>query len=167
MSKYAEQTYINTSSGCILIDTQVTRSFQESILDPSAPILNYLHSMALMNDGEILEAWRTNDEWRSQLVSEITRQVSKNADLEPFEQILAPISRVLDPKEVISLYRSIQESRRPDFEWRGQFLKIFSELKEADLPQPTISEDESISAAEKARLDQGGETGNHTGEIPF
>jgi hypothetical protein len=36
----------------------------------------------------------------------------------------------------------LRESRRPEFEWRSQFLALFPQVKPSDLPPPQVYEAE-------------------------
>jgi hypothetical protein len=83
-----------------------------------------------------VEAWRSNREWRDDFVSNAARELSKHGDLGCHEHVFQELAVGLNPGEVVSLYLRLRESRRPEFEWRSQFLALFPQVKPADLPPP-------------------------------
>jgi hypothetical protein len=98
-----------------------------------------------------LEAWNNNSWWKANLICELTRDVSKNGTILAFSHDLIELAACLPQSEIVWLYCQLQKSRRPDFEWRGEFLDIFKTISEADLPEPIISREEAERRSHEVR----------------
>jgi hypothetical protein len=100
---------------------------------------------------DIVTAWRTHHQWRDDFVFWVTREVSKCGSLCAYAHVLRELADALTPAEVVWLYERVRESRRPEFEWRGQFLALFPQAGPAGLPPPLVDEAEERRQAALAR----------------
>jgi hypothetical protein len=99
----------------------------------------------------LVAAWRANALWFSDLLSGMTRELSKTGDLGSHDQVLRAMAPHLTTAEICSLYRRLQQSYRPESEWKQEFLAIFSGVTDGDLPQPVVDEDEAQRIADELR----------------
>src|SRR4051812_11508232 len=83
---------------------------------------------------DFLTAWRTHGEWRDRFLASATRELSKHGDLDSHAHVYRELAAGLTPAEAVSLYQQLRQSRRPEFEWRDQFLALFPQVGPADLP---------------------------------
>ena len=83
---------------------------------------------------DIAESWRSNFPWRDDYVFWTARGLSKTGSLEPHDEVLLELAKVLSRDEALWLYAQLQNSRRSEFEWRAEFLWLFPQVSPADLP---------------------------------
>ena len=83
----------------------------------------------------VAEDWRSNRVWRDDYVFWTARGVSKTGSLEPHDEVLLELARVLTPEEAVWLYGQLRaQSRRGEGEWRAEFLWLFPQVRPSDLP---------------------------------
>jgi hypothetical protein len=91
--------------------------------------------------------WRTNHDARIETIEEAVRTVSKLGTIMALAEVFRELAAFLTKGEVIQLYKDLRESRRPEREWRPEFLAIFSGIQETDLP-PIVYDQLPASAEE-------------------
>ena len=78
--------------------------------------------------------WRTNHAARQETIEEAIRTVSKLGTIKPFQDVFLELAAFLAKDEIIQLYLDLRESRRPESEWRQEYLTVFSNIHESELP---------------------------------
>jgi len=96
-------------------------------------------------------AWQSDSQTRQLFVSEVTRELSKTGSLEAFEDHLSMLVSHMSKDDVVGLFAEFQKSKRPEFEWKQDFLAIFSNVDESDLPASIVDDDEARRVADEAR----------------
>ncbi len=112
--------------------------------------------------------WYTNHEWRNAYLQETIRCLSKTGSLGG-DEVLSELAGVLPKEDVIQLYEDLRQSRRPEREWRPEFLAIFSGIQETDLP-PIVYDQPPAGAEETPERFQPPKTPlniRSDGDIPF
>ncbi|WP_027709108.1 hypothetical protein [Zooshikella ganghwensis] len=122
----------------------------------------------------VLNNW--NDlNWKHNFLDEVVRHLSKTGDLEAYFDILNIIKKTLSEEETVEIYRRLQSSKRPTFEWKDDFIKIFSITDQNILPPPIMDEEEARKkmvegrkkAEEKLNEELSSFKGDINGDIPF
>jgi hypothetical protein len=122
----------------------------------------------MTDDCGFIFAWDSDIKFRRVFVAELTRELSKTGSLEAFAESLAQFSGHLPTAEILILYSALQQSKRPESEWKSEFLGIFSEVRESDLPEPIVVEVDAQSMADLARQQsEFGRPESGYPEIPF
>jgi len=101
----------------------------------------------------IAEDWRSNLVWRDDYVFWTVRGLSKTGSLEPHDDVLLELPKILSREEALWLYGQLQQSLRPTLEWRDEFLALFPQVSLADLPPPLYDEEEAMRDAKAARAE--------------
>lgn len=83
---------------------------------------------------DVLTAWRINLEWRDDFVFWTARGVSKHGCLGQ-DAVMLELVQVLTRDEALWFYKQVRDqSRRAEGEWRAEFLWLFRQVSQSDLP---------------------------------
>jgi hypothetical protein len=105
-----------------------------SLLAQPAPVSIISSSTAEADVSDVLASWRSNLPWRDDYVFWTARALSKTGSLEPHDEVLLELGKLLSREEALWLYAQLQKSRRSESEWRAEFLWLFRQVSPADLP---------------------------------
>lgn len=106
----------------------------------------------MMNDQTtFVDRWRSSREAREQCIAEMKRDLSNTGSLDGFNDFLSLLAGILTKPEVIALFAELQQSKRAECEWKQEFLAIFINVKESDLPPPIIDEQKARKFVDDAR----------------
>ena len=123
----------------------------------------------MSDQNSFLTAWQSDPQTRQLFVSEVKRELSKTGSLEAFTDYLSMLASHMSKDDVVDLFAEFQESKRPEFEWKQDFLSLFSNVAECDLPAPIVDDDEARRVANEARQnsDLHGKPQSGYPDVPF
>jgi hypothetical protein len=120
------------------------------------------------NPTDLYSTWQTNTEWKQAFLFNTARELSKTGSLGAHEHMFHILAVCFNSDDAHELYCALQLSLRPDYEWKGHFLRLFPMISEAELPPPIVDEEAERRFAEEQRdLAIAPDPGMSEEDIPF